>query len=247
MIPIEDREMQQDQYLFMATRSGMVKKTPLYDFRNVRKNGLAAITLREDDQLIEVKYTDGNQDVFMATKKGMSIRFSEKDVRPTGRGSMGVWGIRLDPDDEVIGMQLRSQGEYLLFASEKGMGKRTAAEAFKIQHRGGKGVICYRLMEKTGDLIGVKAVNEDNEVMLITSEGIIIRTPVSGISVMGRSASGVKLIRTEDTVASIAKVREDDTDDADLPDENAEDETGFEELSDEEPDTEESGQPEEDA
>ena len=247
VIPIEDREMQQDQYLFMATRSGMVKKTPLYDFRNVRKNGLAAITLREDDQLIEVKYTDGNQDVFMATKKGMSIRFSEKDVRPTGRGSMGVWGIRLDPDDEVIGMQLRSQGEYLLFASEKGMGKRTAAEAFKIQHRGGKGVICYRLMEKTGDLIGVKAVNEDNEVMLITSEGIIIRTPVSGISVMGRSASGVKLIRTEDTVASIAKVREDDTDDADLPDENAEDETGFEELSDEEPDTEESGQPEEDA
>ena len=183
----------------------------------------------------------------MATKKGMSIRFSEKDVRPTGRGSMGVWGIRLDPDDEVIGMQLRSQGEYLLFVSEKGMGKRTAAEAFKIQHRGGKGVICYRLMEKTGDLIGVKAVNEDNEVMLITSEGIIIRTPVSGISVMGRSASGVKLIRTEDTVASIAKVREDDTDDADLPDENAEDETGFEELSDEEPDTEESGQPEEDA
>ena len=247
VIPIEDREMQQDQYLFMATRSGMVKKTPLYDFRNVRKNGLAAITLREDDQLIEVKDTDGNQDVFMATKKGMSIRFSEKDVRPTGRGSMGVWGIRLDPDDEVIGMQLRSQGEYLLFASEKGMGKRTAAEAFKIQHRGGKGVICYRLMEKTGDLIGVKAVNEDNEVMLITSEGIIIRTPVSGISVMGRSASGVKLIRTEDTVASIAKVREDDTDDADLPDENAEDETGFEELSDEEPDTEESGQPEEDA
>ena len=247
VIPIEDREMQQDQYLFMATRSGMVKKTPLYDFRNVRKNGLAAITLREDDQLIEVKYTDGNQDVFMATKKGMSIRFSEKDVRPTGRGSMGVWGIRLDPDDEVIGMQLRSQGEYLLFASEKGMGKRTAAEAFKIQHRGGKGVICYRLMEKTGDLIGVKAVNEDNEVMLITSEGIIIRTPVSGISVMGRSASGVKLIRTEDTVASIAKVREDDTDDADLPDENAEDETGFEELSDEEPDTEKSGQPEEDA
>ncbi|MCR4752308.1 MAG: DNA gyrase subunit A [Eubacterium sp.] len=247
VIPIEDREMQQDQYLFMATRNGMVKKTPLYDFRNVRKNGLAAITLREDDQLIEVKYTDGNQDVFMATKKGMSIRFSEKDVRPTGRGSMGVWGIRLDPDDEVIGMQLRSQGEYLLFASEKGMGKRTAAEAFKIQHRGGKGVICYRLMEKTGDLIGVKAVNEDNEVMLITSEGIIIRTPVSGISVMGRSASGVKLIRTEDTVASIAKVREDDTDDADLPNENAEDETGFEELSDEEPDTEESGQPEEDA
>ena len=211
VIPIEDKEMRQDQYLFMATKKGIVKKTPLYDFRNVRKNGLAAITLRDDDQLIEVKYTDGNQDVFLATKKGMSIRFSESDVRATGRGSMGVRGIRLGRDDEVIGMQLRSQGEYLLFASEKGMGKRTPADAFKIQHRGGRGVICYKLMEKTGDLVGVKAVEEENEIMLITTEGIIIRTPVSGISVLGRSASGVKLMRTEDTVASIAKVREDDS------------------------------------
>ena len=213
VIPIEDKEMRQDQYLFMATKKGIVKKTPLYDFRNVRKNGLAAITLRDDDQLIEVKYTDGNQDVFLATKKGMSIRFSESDVRATGRGSMGVRGIRLGRDDEVIGMQLRSQGEYLLFASEKGMGKRTPADAFKIQHRGGRGVICYKLMEKTGDLVGVKAVEEENEIMLITTEGIIIRTPVSGISVLGRSASGVKLMRTEDTVASIAKVREDDSGD----------------------------------
>ena len=211
VIPIEDKEMRQDQYLFMATKKGLVKKTPLYDFRNVRKNGLAAITLRDDDQLIEVKYTDGNQDVFLATKKGMSIRFSESDVRATGRGSMGVWGIRLGKDDEVIGMQLRSQGEFLLFASEKGMGKRTLADAFKIQHRGGRGVICYKLMEKTGDLVGVKAVEEENEIMLITTEGIVIRTPVSGISVLGRSASGVKLMRTEDTVASIAKVREDDS------------------------------------
>ena len=214
VIPIEDKEMRQDQYLFMATKKGLVKKTPLYDFRNVRKNGLAAITLREDDQLIEVKYTDGNQDIFLATKKGMSIRFNESDVRATGRGSMGVWGIRLGEGDEVIGMQLRSQGEFLLFASEKGMGKRTLADAFKIQHRGGRGVICYKLMEKTGDLVGVKAVEEENEIMLITTEGIVIRTPVSGISVLGRSASGVKLMRTEDTVASIAKVRGDDNDDS---------------------------------
>ena len=197
----------------MATKKGLVKKTPLYDFRNVRKNGLAAITLREDDQLIEVKYTNGEQDVFLATKKGMSIRFNESDVRATGRGSMGVWGIRLGKDDEVIGMQLRSQGEFLLFASEKGMGKRTPADAFKVQHRGGRGVICYKLTEKTGDLVGVKAVEEENEIMLITTEGIVIRTPASGISVLGRSASGVKLMRTEDTVASIAKVREDDSDD----------------------------------
>ncbi|MBO5520701.1 MAG: DNA gyrase subunit A [Eubacterium sp.] len=216
VIPIEDKEMRQDQYLFMATKKGLVKKTPLYDFRNVRKNGLAAITLREDDQLIEVKYTDGNQDVFLATKKGMSIRFKESDVRATGRGSMGVWGIRLDKVDEVIGMQLRSQGDFLLFASEKGMGKRTPADAFKIQHRGGRGIICYKLTEKTGDLVGVKAVEEENEIMLITTEGIVIRTPVSGISVLGRSASGVKLMRTEDTVASIAKVRGDDSEEDDV-------------------------------
>ena len=215
VIPIEDKEMRQDQYLFMATKQGIVKKTPLYDFRNVRKNGLAAITLREDDQLIEVKYTDGNQDIFLATKKGMSIRFKESDVRATGRGSMGVWGIRLDKGDEVIGMQLRSQGDFLLFASEKGMGKRTLADAFKIQHRGGRGVICYKLTEKTGDLVGVKAVQEENEIMLITTEGIVIRTPVSGISVLGRSASGVKLMRTEDTVASIAKVRGEDNEEED--------------------------------
>ena len=223
VIPI--KEYGEDQYLFMATKNGLVKKTSLTDFRNVRRNGLAAITLREGDQLIEVKYTGGNEDIFLATKKGMSIRFNENDVRPTGRGSMGVWGIRLDADDEVIGMQLRSQGEYLLFASEKGMGKRTPADAFKTQHRGGKGIICYKLTEKTGSLVGVKAVEERNEIMLITTEGIIIRTPVSGISVLGRSASGVKLMRTEDTVASIAKVREDDNEEAaaeELPDEETE-------------------------
>ncbi|MBR2561157.1 MAG: DNA gyrase subunit A [Eubacterium sp.] len=223
VIPI--KEYGEDQYLFMATKNGLVKKTSLTDFRNVRRNGLAAITLREGDQLIEVKYTGGNEDIFLATKKGMSIRFNETDVRPTGRGSMGVWGIRLDADDEVIGMQLRSQGEYLLFASEKGMGKRTPADAFKTQHRGGKGIICYKLTEKTGSLVGVKAVEERNEIMLITTEGIIIRTPVSGISVLGRSASGVKLMRTEDTVASIAKVREDDNEEAaaeELPEEETE-------------------------
>ena len=207
VIPIS--EFREGQYLFMATKDGVVKKTPLQDFRNVRRNGLAAITLREGDRLIEVKYTDGNQIVFLATKKGLSIRFHESDVRPMGRGASGVWGIRPGKGDEVIGMQLRSQGEFLLFASEKGMGKRTPADAFKVQHRGGKGLICYRITEKTGDLVGVKAVEEESEIMLITTEGIVIRTPAAGISVIGRSASGVKLMRTDDQIASIAKVRGD--------------------------------------
>ena len=208
VIPIKD--FAEGQFLFMATKGGMVKKTPLADFRNVRKNGLAAISLREGDQLIEVKYTDGDQDVFLATKKGMAIRFHESDVRAMGRTAAGVWGIRPAAGDEVIGMQLRSQGEYLLFASEKGLGKRTKADAFKRQRRGGKGLICYKLMEKTGELVGVKAVDEENEILLITTDGILIRTPAAGISVLGRAASGVKLMRTNDTVASIAKVREDE-------------------------------------
>ena len=204
------RELNEDKYLFMATKKGMVKKTPMLEYENVRKNGLQAIVLRDDDELIEVKATDNTQDIFLVTKKGMCIRFKETDVRVTGRVSMGVRGINLLDGDEVVGMQICTQGDYLLVVSENGMGKRTPMAEFTVQLRGGKGVKCYKITEKTGNLIGSKAVNEDNEIMMITTEGIIIRTPCSGISVMGRITSGVKLMDVdgEIKVASIAKVRD---------------------------------------
>ena len=208
MIPI--REYEDGKYLFMATKKGLVKKTPITDYANVRKTGLAAITLREDDELIEVKITDNEKDIIMVTKYGQCIRFKEQDVRSTGRTSMGVRGMNLSDRDEVIGMQLHTQGDYLLIASEKGMGKRTAIEEFTCQKRGGKGVKCYKITEKTGNVIGVKAVNEDNEIMIINTEGIVIRMECAGISILGRVASGVKLINLDSNtkVASIAKVRE---------------------------------------
>lgn len=208
MIPI--REYEDGKYLFMATKKGLVKKTPITDYANVRKTGLAAITLREDDELIEVKITDNEEDIIMVTKYGQCIRFKEQDVRSTGRTSMGVRGMNLSDRDEVIGMQLHTQGDYLLIASEKGMGKRTSIEEFTCQNRGGKGVKCYKITEKTGNVIGVKAVNEENEIMIINTEGIVIRMECAGISILGRVASGVKLINLDsDTkVASIAKVRE---------------------------------------
>ena len=201
-----------DSYLVMATKKGLIKKTPLRDYANVRKTGLAAITLRDDDELIEVKFTDGNQEIILATKYGQCIRFSEKDVRPTGRTSMGVRGINLADRDEVIGMQLVIQGSDLLIVSEKGMGKRTSIEEFTAQNRGGKGVKCYKIMEKTGNVVGIKAVNEEDQIMIINKGGIIIRMHCSGISVLGRITSGVKLINLSegDSVASIAKVREKD-------------------------------------
>ena len=207
-IPIENYE--EGQYLFMATKKGLVKKTAITEYSNVRKTGLAAITLREDDELIEVKITDDEKDIFIVTKFGQCIRFDEKDVRATGRTSMGVRGINLLDGDEVVGMQLDVQGEYLLVASEKGMGKRTNISEFKVQNRGGKGVKCYNITEKTGDVVGVKAVNEDNEIMIINTDGIVIRTECASISVQGRITSGVKLINLHDNskVASIAKVRE---------------------------------------
>ena len=208
VIPI--REYKEGNYLLMSTKNGLVKKTPVMDYANVRKIGLAAISLRDDDQLIEVKLTDGKKDVILVTKFGQCIRFKESDVRSTGRISMGVRGINLQDHDEVIGMQLNTQGDYLLIVSEKGYGKRTSVREFALQLRGGKGVKCYKIMEKTGNVIGVKAVNEDNEVMMITTEGIIIRICCSDISILGRITSGVKLMNLEDhiTVASIAKVRE---------------------------------------
>ena len=209
VIPL--KEYKEDHYLFMATKNGIVKKTPVTDYANVRKKGLAAINLRDDDELIEVKFTDNTKDIILVTKYGQCIRFNETDVRSTGRTSMGVIGMNLSDEDEVVGMQLNTQGEYLLIASEKGLGKLTKMEEFSSQNRGGKGVKCYKITEKTGNIIGVKAVNMDNEIMMITTEGIIIRMKVDGISVLGRVTSGVKLMNLSDdvTVASIAKVRED--------------------------------------
>ncbi len=212
MIPIETYN--EDAYLFMATKNGMVKKTSLTEYQNIRKSGLAAINLREDDELIEVKSTTNSNDIFLVTKNGMCIRFNETDVRPTGRTSMGVIGMNLDLDDEIVGIQLDTQGEALLIVSENGLGKRTALEEFVVQRRGGKGVKCYKITEKTGNVIGVKAVDPHREIMLITTGGIIIRMPVDGISMLGRITSGVKLIdmdiEKDIKVASIAKVREDE-------------------------------------
>ena len=207
VIPIE--KYNDDEYLLMATKKGLIKKTPIKEYANVRKTGLAAITLREEDELIEVKYTDSDHDVFMVTKYGQCIRFNESDVRPTGRTSMGVRGMNLVDRDEVIGMQIDSQGTELLIVSEYGMGKRTSIDEFTAQNRGGKGVKCYKITEKTGNVVGVKAVDEDNEIMIINTEGIIIRMKCSDISVYGRITSGVKLInlKENDTVASVAKVR----------------------------------------
>ena len=204
------KDYSQGQYLFMATKSGIVKKTPIQDYANVRKTGLAAISLKDDDELIEVKFTDNKKDIILATKYGQCIRFKDTDVRSTGRVSMGVRGINLSDGDEIIGMQLCSQGDYLLIVSEKGMGKRTSMSEFSVQNRGGKGVKCYKITEKTGNVVGVKAVNDDNEVMMITTEGIIIRIACSDISILGRITSGVKLMNLDEkvSVASIAKVRE---------------------------------------
>ena len=208
VIPI--REYTEGHFLFMATKKGIVKKTPITDYANVRKTGLAAINLREDDELIEVKKTDNNQDIFLVTKYGQCIRFKETDVRKTGRTSMGVIGMNLTDGDEVVGMQMESQGDSLMIVSEKGLGKCTLISEFTTQNRGGKGVKCYKITEKTGNIVGVKAVNHDNEIMLITTEGIIIRIKVADTALLGRITSGVKLINLNEnvTVASIAKVRE---------------------------------------
>lgn len=208
LIPM--KEYEEGKYLFMATRKGLVKKTPMLDYANVRKVGLAAISLREDDELIEVKATDNSEDIFLVTKYGQCIRFHETDVRSTGRVSMGVIGVNLMDGDEVVGMQLDTQGSYLLIVSEKGMGKLTSIEEFSAQNRGGKGVKCYKIMEKTGNVIGAISVNIENEIMMINTEGTIIRMMCSDISILGRITSGVKLMNLgeKDTVASIARVRE---------------------------------------
>ena len=210
VVPI--REFSENKYFIMVTKSGMIKKTPEMDYKNIRKNGIIGINIKEDDELIEVKTTDNTRDIFMVSKNGMCIRFRDTDIRSTGRNSMGVRGMNLDHEDEVIGMQMNTQGEKLLVVTEKGMGKKTAIGEFTLQRRGGKGLKCYKITEKTGKVVGVKAVNEDHEVMLITTEGIIIQLRCDEISTYGRITSGVKLINLKkgETVAKLAKVRQTD-------------------------------------
>ena len=209
MIPM--KEYEDNKYLFMATKNGIVKKTPIKDYENIRKTGLAAINLRDDDKLIEVKITDNTEDIFLFTKYGQCIRFKETDVRSTGRTTMGVIGMNLSDGDEVIAMQMASQGDSIMIVSERGLGKCTLISEFTAQNRGGKGIKYYKITEKSGNLIGVKSVHKDDEIMLITTEGIIIRIKVDETALLGRITSGVKLINLKDdiTVASVARVVED--------------------------------------
>ena len=236
IIPV--KEFVEDKYLFMVTKHGIVKKTPLIEFGHMRKSGLQAITLKENDTVIEVKTVKDTRDLFLVTRKGMCIRFKASDVRKTGRTSMGVIGMDLKDGDEIIGMQMNTQGESLLLVTENGMGKRTPIEDFKVQKRAGKGVKCYKISAKTGELIGVKAVNDDNEVMLVTNDGIIIQFKVDEVSKIGRDTSGVKLMNTgkdqDVKVAKIAKVRENPEPASDINEEveNKENETNSETDSD---------------
>ena len=220
LIPV--KEYEEEKNLFMVTKKGTIKKTKVTEYSNIRKNGLIAINLKDDDELIEVKITDKDTEIFLVTRFGQCIRFKETDVRNTGRSSMGVRGMNLADQDEIVGMQLDHQGDTLLIASERGMGKRTKLDEFTVQKRGGKGVKCYKITEKTGYVVGVKAVNDDHEILMITNAGIIIQIPMSDVSILGRITSGVKLINLEKdvVVAKIAKVREKIT-------------NGYEELSEE--------------
>lgn len=209
VVPVKVEDISDNDYLFMATKNGIVKKTPCREFANIRKNGIQAMTLRDDDELIEVKLTDDTTEVMMVTKLGMCIRFKATDVRPTGRSAMGVIGMNLMDTDEVVGVQLNTQGDTMLIVSENGMGKKTDISEYAVQHRGGKGVKCYKITGKTGNVIGAKAVDDTREVMLITTEGIIIRLACRDISTLGRITSGVKLINLDDNVkvATVSKVR----------------------------------------
>ena len=237
---VQMKEFEEDKYLIMATKKGTIKKTPIMAYTNIRKSGIQAITLREDDELIDVNISDNNDNIMLITKKGQEIKFRETDVRETGRSAMGVRGIELNQDDEVISMQLESQGECVLIVSANGMGKRTPFTDFKLQNRGGKGVKCYKISDKTGEVVGAKAVNDGNEIMMITNEGIVIRMFVDDISILGRVTLGVKLMNTGDkddiVVASITKVKEsvteaDALEAARLSEENETLDEGSEELS----------------
>ena len=222
IVPVDG--IKDDEYLFMATRNGIVKKTSSKEYENIRKTGIQAITLRDNDELIEAKSVDNEKEIFLVTKYGQCIRFKSTDVRPTGRSAMGVIGMNLTPGDEVVGMQLDSQGDTLLIVSEYGLGKRTPIDEFTVQNRGGKGIKCYKVNEKSGNVIGVKAVSDTREIMLITTEGIVIRMEVSGISTLGRITSGVKLINLDEgvKVARVAKVREEDIEEVIESEENGE-------------------------
>ena len=226
IVPVDG--IKDNEYLFMATKQGIVKKTYCKEYANIRKTGIQAITLRDNDELIEVKATDSTKEIFLVTKYGYCIRFKETDVRPTGRSAMGVIGMNILEGDEVVGMQLNTQGDTLLIVSENGLGKRTPIEEFNLQNRGGKGVKCYKINEKSGNVIGVKAVSNTREIMLITTEGIIIRMEVAGISTLGRITSGVKLINLDDgvKVAKVAKVREEDVSDETESEENNNEDSG---------------------
>ena len=237
---VQMKEFEEDKYLIMATKKGTIKKTPIMAYTNIRKSGIQAITLREDDELIDVTISDNNDNIMLITKKGQGIKFRETDVRETGRSAMGVRGIELNQDDEVISMQLESQGECVLIVSANGMGKRTPFTDFKLQNRGGKGVKCYKISDRTGEVVGAKAVNDGNEIMMITNEGIVIRMFVDDISILGRVTLGVKLMNTGDkddiVVASITKVKEsvteaDALEAARLSEENETLDEGSEELS----------------
>lgn len=202
---------EKDAYLVMATRQGMIKKTPLDEYANVRKSGIQAITLREGDELIETRLTDGDQDIILITRNGMCIRFREKDVRPMGRTSMGVIGIRLEDDDEVIAMLKHVPNTTLLVVTQNGFGKRTDLEEYKVQGRGGKGILTYKITEKTGPLVGAVAANEDDDLLLISTDGTIIRMHVNEISVLSRVTQGVTLMRTTENnrVVSLARLTSD--------------------------------------
>jgi DNA gyrase subunit A len=209
IIPI--KEYHDGEYLIMATKNGIIKKSSIMDYANIRLSGLQAIVLKEDDNLIEVKLTDGNQQVILGTKNGQCIVFDEEDVRSTGRASMGVRGMNLSDEDELIGMQLLSQGSDILVVSENGLGKRTKIKNFSVQKRGGKGVKFYKITEKTGAVVGMKAVNIDDDMMLITNQGIIIRIRAKEISQSGRVTSGVKLMNLEENIkiSSMARIKDD--------------------------------------
>ena len=229
IIPLLDAE-EEGKNLFFVTKQGTVKKTPLNDFRNINKNGIIAINMREGDELVEVKLTDNTNKIYIVTKQGMSICFDETDLRETGRSSMGVRGIALREGDEVVGMQLDTQGDSLLVVSENGMGKRTSMQEFRHQNRGGYGTKCYRVTDKTGPLMGVKAVSDDDEIMMITTEGVIIQIRMDELRDLGRITSGVRLIRLDEgaKVAQIAKVRS-----GEIPGESEEEDVSEEDTSSE--------------
>ena len=200
--------MEEERNLFMCSRLGVVKKTPLASFANIRKGGIIALTLREEDELIEVKLTDGEATIMIATHRGLSIKFGEKDVRTMGRVAQGVIGIRLSQDDYVVGMETVFEEDTLLAVTENGFGKRTYVEEYTKQRRGGKGILTYKVTDKTGKIIGTKIVSEDDDILLISTSGIVIRMSAAEISILGRATQGVTLMRTgeDNKVVSLAKI-----------------------------------------